>query len=424
MPDRVIYLEDVTQVAGDGVTDDTAALQAVLNTASPGDVVKAKRGATYWLSGGAALPGRGITVPEGITLDPNRATFSLAFNEPYVYGFRLRNFSRIWGDGKVHTAISQNGSSQATDHAPITAGCLYGDDGPLNVVNPYLTTRGWKVGGGLEIDNAKPDGSGIHIFGETDDLCVIEDLRVPDSATIGLVIGADWLPRGTWSSLDSDMALNRNNWTNGQFWTLHPGNLIINRVSTGKLTNANYVRQDGGATVIRLSACHDVKVSNIVSKQATALYRNVGGDYGFEFAKGIKRMRAGSKGNTAEKMLLYSHRGQNSGVHVDTLADNVLRAQQNHGYQPMFSPILPTDLAVRDATVIRDFVTDPANPGAPQKAFYAHHTTGAAFIECNSIGASIGVHIDASATAFRLKAGYHYEYSISAFQTDAPVVWV
>jgi hypothetical protein len=111
-------------------------------------------------------------------------------------------------------------------------------------------------------------------------------------------------------------------------------------------------------------------------------------------------------------------------VQVDTVADNVLRAQQNYGYQPMFSPVLPTDLAVRDTTVIRDFIADPANPGTPQKAFYAHHTAGAAFIDCNSIGASIGVHVDSSATAIRLKAGYHYEYSVSAFQTNGSVVWV
>jgi hypothetical protein len=419
MPDRIIYLEDETQLAGDNVTDDTAALQAALFTASPGDVVKAKRGATYRLASVAPYPADGMPIPAGVHLDPNNATFAFEFTVPGVHGFRMLNNSRLWGEGKVKTAVSQNGYLQAIDHAPIGVGALYNA-----ALSPFLTTRGWKIGGGLEIENVKPDGSGIQIFGEMDDYCLIEDLHAPDSSTIGLVIGADWTPLGSWSSADSAMQQNKTNWTNGTFRTLHPGNLIINRISTGKLTNTNYAREDGGPTVIRLSACHDVKVSNITSKQASALYRNVGGDYGFEFAKGIIRMRAGSKGNSAEKMLLLSHRGTNAAVQVDTVADNVLRAQQNYGYQPMFSPVLPTDLAVRDTTVIRDFIADPANPGTPQKAFYAHHTAGAAFIDCNSIGASIGVHVDSSATAIRLKAGYHYEYSVSAFQTNGSVVWV
>jgi hypothetical protein len=399
MPDRAIYLEDVTQLAGDGMTDDAAALQAVLNSASHGDVVKAKRGATYWLAGVAALPNRSLTVPSGITIDPNGATFAFAFNQASTYGFRLLDFAAVWGRGTVKTAMSQNGLVQAIDHAPFGIGALYGDDGPINTLNPYLSARGWKIGGGLSIETVKPDGSLVQIFGAPEDW-LIEDVYFPDSAFMGLGIGADWLPRGAITSIDSQMAANLSNFQNGLGCTLHPGYGNIRRIHAGVMTNTNHVRGDGGPTVIRLSGCHDVKVADVHARKAAAVYRNVGGDLGFEFAPDAIKLRA-HKGNRAERLVLRSHTGTNPAVFIDTNADNVGRAKLNYGYQPLLPSIASTDIVVRDASVAREAAANP------QRAFWVVNTIGARLEECSSIGALFGVHVDGAADDISVTGGTH-----------------
>jgi hypothetical protein len=403
----VIKLEDETQIAGDGSTDDSAELQAVAYSASPGETIKGKRGAVYWLSGVSALPGRGLTLPPGVHLDPNGATFAFAFNQAGTYGFRLLEKAKIWGEGTVKTAVSQNGSQQAIDHAPIGIGCLYGDDGPMNVANPYLAPRGIKIGGGLLIETVKPDGSLIQIFGAPEDF-LIDGIYLPDSAFMGLGVGADWVTRGNGTSNDAEMHNNLQKFNNGQFYTIHPGFGTIRRIFAGKMTNTNHVRGDGGPTIVRLSATNDVKVDTIHAKLASALYRYTAGDLGREFAKDADKLRA-NKGNSAERMTLDCHSGLNPGVMVDSNADNVRRAmttvQNGSGvvYSPLLQPIGATDIVVKDSTVVRtsESVT------APQRAFLATYVDGAEFERCNSVGCSVGVHADDAADNVKIKGGLH-----------------
>jgi hypothetical protein len=82
LPDRVIYLEDETQLAGDNIADDTAALKVALNSASPGDVVKAKRGAEYRLASVAPYPDVGIPMPEGCTSTPTGPALTSSLPPP------------------------------------------------------------------------------------------------------------------------------------------------------------------------------------------------------------------------------------------------------------------------------------------------------------------------------------------------------
>jgi hypothetical protein len=402
----MIKLEDETQIAGDGVTDDSAALAAVINSAAPGEVIKGKRGAVYWLSGNSALPDRGIPLPD-VHIDPNRCTFAFAFSQAGTYGFRPLSKAKIWGEGTIKTAVSQNSTPQAIDHAPIGIGCMYGDDGPMNVVNPYLAPRGIKIGGGLSIETVKPDGSLIQIFGAPEDW-LFEDLYFPDSAFMGLGIGADWVTRGNGTSNQAEMYNNLQKFNNGQFYTIHPGFGTIRRVFAGKMTNTNHRRQDGGPTIVRLSATNDVEVDTVHAKLAAAIGRCTAGDLGREFAPEADKSRA-NKGNSFRRMMLDCHSGLNPGMMVDSNADNVERSmttiQNGSGevYSPLLKPIGVTDIIVRDSTVVRT----AESLTLPQRAFLATQVDGAKFENCNSVGCWVGVHADDAADNVEIKGGLH-----------------
>ena len=118
MPDRTIYLEDVAQLAGDGVTDDTTAFYAAMMTASPGDHVVGKKGAEYRIAGLGGVTTKGIPL-NGVHFDPNGSTVSFEISTPSTFGFRMQNRGSVWGDGLVHTKASQNATAQRADHAPI-----------------------------------------------------------------------------------------------------------------------------------------------------------------------------------------------------------------------------------------------------------------------------------------------------------------
>lgn len=419
----MIKLEDETQIAGNGSTDDSAALRSISLNAPPGEVIVGKRGAHYWLSGNYALPERGIPL-NGIHLDPNGATFSFAFDQDSTYGFRLLNKAKVWGEGTVKTAVSQNSGTQSMTHAPICIGALYGDDGPINVANPYLDPRGWKVGGGLSLETVKPDGALIQICGTPEDW-LIEDVFFPDSAYMGTGIGADWTPRGNGVSNDLEQHNNLQKFIANQFWTIHPSFGTIRRVYAGKMTNTNYIRSDGGPTIIRLSGTDNIEVDTVHAKLASCLYCYVAGDLGREFAKDADKLRA-NKGNTARRMTLDCHSGLNAGVVTNSVADNVERAmskiQNNSGgatYSPMLPPLGTTDLIIKDATVVRtaDSLT------VPQRAFWTVSVDGVKFENCNSIGCSVGIHVDSSSDNVKIIGGVHEDavaQSIFVHGTIAP----
>lgn len=411
MPDRVIYLEDDIHFANTVGVDDALALHNALQSASPGDVIKAKRGATYWLSGVAALPNRSMTMPPGVRLDPNGATFAFDFSEQWTHGFRMLNDAKIWGEGTIKTAASANSSIQAIDHAPICIGSRLNFTAGVEPtqpvpVDPYAVTHGWKIGGGLNVETAKPDGTGICTFGGMDGHCLIEDVYFPDSPSIGICIGLDWLGRGTYVGPDEFMHVNRDRFDNGALFTVHPAHLVINRVHAGVLSNTNYRREDGGPTVLRMSGVHDIEVSRLSAEEAAGLFRNVGGDFGFEFAPAKIKLRA-HKGIRIDRMMLKSHRGNHAGVQIDTIPDNIERARINHGYVPLLSTDGTTDLIVKDVTVIRDISLPIAQQATPQRAFWVRDTNGAKLVDSKSVGALVGVHVDDGANMVRVEGGLH-----------------
>jgi hypothetical protein len=115
--------------------------------------------------------------------------------------------------------------------------------------------------------------------------------------------------------------------------------------------------------------------------------------------------------------MLKSHRGDNDGVYICTIADNVERARVNHGYAPRLPPVSTTDLVVRDATVIRDI-----SAGQPaRRAFLVQYTNGAKLVESKSVGALVGVHIDSGANSVRVEGGLHQMAQAQSVLIDGEV---
>jgi hypothetical protein len=403
MPDRAIYLEDVTQLAGDGATDDTAAFYAAIMGATPGDWIVGKKGAEYRIVGLGGVSTKGIPL-NGVHFDPNNSTVSFEFSTPHTFGFRMQNRGSVWGEGLVHTPVSNNGSSQRIDHAPIAVGCAYGDDGPFNVTNPFLDQRTWRVGGGVRLNTAKPDGSIIGCHGSFEDY-LIEDVFFEDSATAGLCIGMDWLPRGLDMSVDTWEVM-RTKWSNGQGYTMHPGAGIINRIYAGAMSYSGAAAEDGGPTIIRLSAAHDVSIQHVHAKQASALFRTVGGDFGREYAQNGAAARI-SRGHRVEHMRLDTQVGSNAVVHLDSLGDNVYGAA---GYVPTYDPLMSSDIVVSDVI---------SYSGSPtQHAFVARMIRGAKFINCSSSGHLRSVSIEEGSDDVHVIGGRHENTQLHGIMID------
>lgn len=398
MPDRIVYLEDVTQLAGDGVTDDTMAFYSAIMGASSGDWIKGKKGAEYRLASVGSLAEAGIPLNK-VKLDLNGATASFEQTSSMAYGFRMLNDGWLWGEGRARTTISQNASPQRIAHSPVTVGCGYGCDGPIGAPNPYVSTRGWKIGGGIKVETVKPDGSLIGCHGEFEDY-FIEDVYFPDSAYAGLGIAMDWLPRGLVVPEDTPTSL-RTKFNNGTFYTLHPGAGEINRIHAGLMSYTGNAAQDDGFALVRLSAAHHTSVKKISAKRATSLFKNVGGDFGFEFAPAGMKPNAGKgihvSGGRLENQVGVS--GIYNAIYADSLADNILADVQLHGYEPLMDPIGNSGI------IIENIFSRTAT--ALNSGFRVRSIRDAKLINCSSFGNLHSVSIEDAAYKVEVIGGVH-----------------
>lgn len=412
MPGRTVYLEDETQVIGDGAASDTEALQAVLNTvgAAGGGHVVGKRGAIYRLPINMSTPNKGIAIPAGVHLDPGCATFNFECTGQWVYGFRLLSKARLWGEGLIQTTSSTGDSGQRLDHAPIALGSCYGDDGPLNTANPFVEASGWRVGGGLRVRTVKPDGGTIHGHGGFRDW-LIEDVELPDSAAAGIGIGFDWLPRGLTAFADFNAFPTMTNqqvaalmtklqaaYAQGAYYTLHPGDGAINRVVAGALTYSGAATGNGGTILVRLSGCLNVTVSRVHAKRAASAVFITSGDVGGEFAPQSVRSRLG-RGLRVEDFVLEQADGSTYGAfYADQFADN-MEHMKSYGFAPQVRPIDRTDL---------EFVRCATHGGSsPQAAYQLRYMIGGKLTNCSSRKHLRGVHVGDGADCVEVIGGEH-----------------
>lgn len=305
-----------------------------------GGTVVCAPGVTYT---GTALP----IVRVGVLLEMNRATFTATLGSGNVYGLRLSNYSGV-RNGTINVISTGTPSSQLIFHNAISLGEANSNGGTpaspseFSTVHHFLVQK-MTVGTTRQYCPAIQGAGNLYAF-------LIEDIEIPSSSTCSGV-HLDWSDIGSPVS-SSNIAGTRAAFDLGNCYTTHPHHGTIRRITCGNLSVP--ASADLGSSIVRLSACYDIRVEDLYAENVTLTgFRQVGGDLGFEFAppevkrhacRGI-RVRNVTLGNMAAT-------GTADGIWVDTFADNVYREKFLTGYSPMLDPQMHGDVIVEGGSLV------------------------------------------------------------------------
>lgn len=310
-------------LAYDGITDDRAALQSLIDACPPGGVVSLEPNKIVRiLVEDLNTPDRGLILKPNVTLDLNRSTLNIECSGQ-VYGVRFQNGS-VLRRGKVAIVGSHNlGSAQSIYHTPIALGDGYSEILNVNARGPYLEARNWGIHD-IDLSTVKPNGCMIAGIGGIRD-GHISDVRAADNSNAIGMINFDWGTAGPAGNIPT----NRVNYNAGTFRTVHPYNIKIERVVAGRFTNPN-------GHIIRLSGCSKIDVSDVSidwCSGPSAIF-HTGGDYGYEFAQHSTIQHNHPYLNTAFRNVTILWANQ-TGIEIECLADNISR-------EPNYTPRMPT----------------------------------------------------------------------------------
>ncbi len=87
----------------------------------------------------------------------------------------------------------------------------------------------------------------------------ILNVTVLDSSKALLGIGMDWGSVGPITSEDQRIADMRRLWEQGQIYSTHPHDILIENLRVGRLTR----NMDGNDAGVRCSACHNITIRNV-----------------------------------------------------------------------------------------------------------------------------------------------------------------
>jgi hypothetical protein len=385
---------------GDDSTDDRAAIQGAIDfvSAAGGGVLRGVAGKTYRCVINTGVTSHGLVLKPNVTLDLGRSTISLRCTGD-VFGIRVQSNATI-ENGTVATTLSSSLSSgQAIYHTPISLGAAYGDYLTVGSLDAFASPSGWKIRN-LTVTNVRSDsptagGSMIHIFGGAHQ-GVIEDITIPDNATVGIAIGMDWMPVGPFTGTDV-AALNaiKTAYNNGTAYTIHPHEIDVRRISIGNMSATN--TGSFGSHGIRLSGCYSIRVDGVrVAGSTYAGIFHTAGDLGFEFAAaGDRDFRL--KG-TVFRNVTIENANNGFGIFCDTHADNITVAISG-GYSSLLPAITPTDILF-DNVATQGSATSSAVAG-----FKVTYTDGGEIRNCRSRLHSVGVLIDSNVTGLKIVGG-------------------
>ena len=364
----------------DTTKDAYDAIQAVIDQAVPGDVIRLPR-ATYTLT-------KGPIVKPGIALDLNGSTLTLTLSGALDRGVRLRSFAQVFG-GTIAVVSSGQPSLQAGVHSPVTVGPLYGDSPTVGGISPDEDVTGWRIYDlTLSTDKLVSEngayavgGVAIQIYGDASH-GVIEDIRIPDSNRMFGGIHLDWAPVGP---IDSGNILgSRTAFDAGNAFTTHPNNITIRKIRGGRLSRP-VGGIDGGSHGIRLSGVHNILVEDVhfdATTYCTAFH--TAGDVGFEFSRDDDRRQAHQ--NIVIRDVSCPDTGPSGPVvWSDTLADNVYRAALQQGYQALLPMPMLTNMVVERAVGRASGTVTENSIG-----IRVIHQRGGIFRDCSSTGHMIG----------------------------------
>jgi hypothetical protein len=359
---------------GNGVADDTTAIQAAIDYAtSIGGQTVACGGLTYKTTGP-------IIVKDDVKLDLQGGKILSVLSGSNDYGVRLRNRSEVC-NGEIEVQSSGSPGSQAGIHAPLVIGPFYGDGGTVASPSVDEGVASWTARN-LKLWTNRDGKVCIQVTGGANN-GLIENIEAPSSSTLAGVVHLDWGFVGTINS--ANVTASRTNFDAGTAYTTHPNNVLIRNIKAGALTRTKS-GVDTGSHLVRLSGVYNISVANVVATQCTyAAVRVTAGDLGFEFAlaavkpmgmRGI-RWNGVSVQNTTDSWLVY----------CDSYADNVAAAVGG-GYLPLIDPLMETDMVV-------DQVTGKGSGGASvTPGLYVIQIRGAKFTNINATGYSYGCLVD------------------------------
>jgi len=318
-------------LAYDGVTDDRAALQSMIDACPPGGKVELDANRVCRLVIDNTLPDRGLVIKPNVTLNLNGTLLAHELHHD-VYGTRFMNGAKVM-NGRAYVTVSDGLSSvQGIYHSIMSLGDGYGEVLNINNRGPFIEASGWGIHN-MELSTVKPNG--LHISG-VGGVCNghITDIVGLDNATAFGLINFDWGTVGTGGTIAQNRAAFNN--SSGTFCTVHPNNIKIERIRAGLFTSPT-------SEVIRLSACSAIDINNVDIKACGAsAFSHYGGDYAFEFCRWDTALRSQAFMNTSLRNLqAWSCRG--NAIRLDTLADNIAREP---GYVPFTNPIYPTNMLI------------------------------------------------------------------------------
>lgn len=267
---------------GDGSTDDTAAIQAAIDAATPGGVVLADPGVTYKITSAIALKA-------GVTLDLQRSTlrFDLVGD---LEALQVRGNNVAVRNGSIKVVGTNLGGTAGNWHTPINIGQFLTNTGYENVTVRDLTIEGNRSG-----------GNGILVTADSRNV-LLENVVFPDSGVMAIPILLHWGSDGQASP-----AL-----------TTHPHDITIRNVQVGTMT---YTEQPFmPAAAVYLSAVYNVLVDNVTVKQINGSVVTISvGTYGFTRAAAAVQP-LGMQGITVRDVACAAAQGY--GVYVNGFADN------------------------------------------------------------------------------------------------------
>jgi hypothetical protein len=393
---------------GDGTTDDRAAMQSAIDMVAAGKGrIWGVAGKTYRAVINVGVTDLGLIMKNGATLDLAGSTINLECTGS-VYGIRLQSNSHVVGPGTVKTTVSASPGAAGCYHAPISAAVNYGEVTNVAALGNYINAANWSVRN-LTLDSVRNDGNGFcfsAVGGQNHGL--IEDIVIPDNSAIFCGIGCDWGTVGAIAS--NNFTTSRTAWNAGLAYTVHPHDIVIQRIKMGALTGA-------GSLGVRLSGCYDIKVESVeVDSAVGGGFAHHGGDCGFEFAKPSPNVaRWAYRGTVIRNFSIYDTT-VGVGFLFDCLADNLKTAIAG-GYVALTPAIGTTDAVMENC---RSWSTSGATAG---RGFWLRNCIGGVMRNCLAHRGSFGVNIEDGVDEFTIEGGefaLSYYDGITAGNADAP----
>lgn len=317
-----------------------------------------------------------LLIPHGVQLDLNGSTLLLDLRSN-SYGVRLSNDSAI-RNGTIRVVRSEGKGSQACWHSGISIGAAYGDGGTPEKPGLFATVSRWAVEN-ITIDQQFA-ASAIQLMSES---ChgLIRNIRILDSDKALLGIGLDWGTVGPITTEDKEVPRMKKLWEQGQIYSTHPHDVLIENIRVGKLGR----NVDGNDAGVRCSACHRITIRNLEVEDAATAVAIFGGDFGYEFARPDLR-GLDHQGYLIDGVKIAKAR--RFGIVLNGMADNIWRSCRNHGYVSVRDPVHPG----LDRVTIRNAVL--RGDDSPQsQGLYATSLTAGTIDDLDVSGFAIGVRV-------------------------------